>query len=358
MIKAIYTNPRFCVRQKDAKSDWKCQRTGIRQGCPLSPYLFILTMFVMFEDVKTKYNDPHNRRTFEGININELLYADDTLIIAKNARNARKYLHIIEDESTYLHLALNHGKCNYISYHNQGTINFKDGTPMTKTEQATYLGATISKHSNAETEVRKRITATMPILKKLDTFWCKAECNQKWKLLVFNAVIVSKLLYGLETIEPNNSVNNLIDIFQLKGLRKILKLKTTYIDRINTNHIVYEKANEAVGSVTSGEERKIKPLTETLEKRKIKLLGHILRREREHPQHQITFSNNNALPRETRSRRVGKPRKFWTRENMRKAWERIQTSDSINPLIPFNRFDATQRSTIIQRAKNYETPFD
>jgi hypothetical protein len=42
----------------------------------------------------------------------------------------------------------------------------------------------------------------MPVLKKLDTLWNKAQCNKKWKIQILNAVIMSRLTYGLETIEP------------------------------------------------------------------------------------------------------------------------------------------------------------
>ena len=35
-----------------------------------------------------------------------------------------------------------------------------------------------------------------------------------------------------------------IDLFQLKGFRKILRMKTTFITRENTNNRVFEKANE------------------------------------------------------------------------------------------------------------------
>ena len=49
----------------------------------------------------------------QNINFQELLYADDALIIAKSAKTANAYLHLIEQESEYLHLRLIHDKCNY-----------------------------------------------------------------------------------------------------------------------------------------------------------------------------------------------------------------------------------------------------
>ena len=65
--------------------------------------------------------------------------------------------------------------------------------------------------------------------------------------------------------------------------------------------------------------RQIKPLTEILEDRKLKLLGHVLRRDRQHGLHQAAFSTRSALPRETEHRRRGRPRQFWTTNNMSKV---------------------------------------
>ena len=91
-------------------------------------------MHVMFHDVKEKFNDPRHQKTFQTINFQELLYADDTLIIAKSARTANAYLHLIEQESEYLHLRLSHDKCNYISFNtNVGRIKFRNGTMMKST---------------------------------------------------------------------------------------------------------------------------------------------------------------------------------------------------------------------------------
>ena len=132
-IKAIYNNPTFQVTHKDKSSTWLPQRTGIRQGCPLSPYLFISTM-----------------------------------------------------HANYLELNLNRSKCCYIACNCQGQIRFQNGEPMKSSEETTYLGASVRQHIDPEHEIRKRISATMAILKKLVIFWIKTHCSKKWKLLVFN----------------------------------------------------------------------------------------------------------------------------------------------------------------------------
>ncbi len=51
MIDNCYENPIFQVRDQGRKSKQHRQNTGIRQGCPLSPYLFIIFMTVLMHDV-------------------------------------------------------------------------------------------------------------------------------------------------------------------------------------------------------------------------------------------------------------------------------------------------------------------
>ena len=51
IIKALYANPQFRVDVDGTTSEWHTQAAGIRQGCPLSPYLFIIVMTVMYHDI-------------------------------------------------------------------------------------------------------------------------------------------------------------------------------------------------------------------------------------------------------------------------------------------------------------------
>ena len=66
---------------------------------------------------------------------------------------------------------------------------------------------------------------------KMAPYWKASNANQKWKLIIFDAVIRSKLLYGLETVHLTSALLKQNDAFQLRGLRKILGLAPTFVDR-------------------------------------------------------------------------------------------------------------------------------
>ena len=159
----------------------------------------------MFHDVQKRYNDPRHSKSFQSISFHEFLYADDTLIIAKKFASATKCLHLIEEKSDYLELNLNRSKCSYIAYKCQGQIRFQNGEPMKSSGETTYLRVSVTQHIDPKHEIKRKVSATMAILKKLDIVWIKTHCNKKWKRLVFNAVITSKVLYGLETLEPREA---------------------------------------------------------------------------------------------------------------------------------------------------------
>ena len=89
------------MKYDNTVSQCKSQDAGIRQGCPLSPFLLILVITVLFHDVAVKHSRELGNSRPESINFNEILYADDTLLVSKKAIGMNTLLHAIEDESAY-----------------------------------------------------------------------------------------------------------------------------------------------------------------------------------------------------------------------------------------------------------------
>ena len=100
LVKALYRNPTFTVEQEGIVSDKHLQHTGIRQGCPMSPYLFILVMNAIFHDIEkfpilpSEFEPKHNR--IQNTNFNEILYADDTICIARTAKAMQTLINRIQ----------------------------------------------------------------------------------------------------------------------------------------------------------------------------------------------------------------------------------------------------------------------
>ena len=158
IIHSIYSCRNFDVRYGGTSSDERRQYSGIAQGCPLSPYLFILVMSVLFQDVEA---DMYAR----GIQINneaflvskEILYADDTVIIGNNSQQIQEYLMAIVTCGKYYGLDLNWNKTQVMNINDEADFYDEDGNALKQVGQIIYLGASIRKDDNHSAEISRRL---------------------------------------------------------------------------------------------------------------------------------------------------------------------------------------------------------
>ena len=99
---------------------------------------------------------------------------------------------------------------------------------MARADAHRVLGCTLNRKADTTRELARRIKDATIIWKKLDLFWGPAEVTTARKLIVFDAVVRSKLIYGLESAQLTDEGMEDLDVFQRKALRRILGLATTW----------------------------------------------------------------------------------------------------------------------------------
>jgi len=159
-VKCLQNRPESCVINAGHFSKFFEIHRGVRQGCPLSPYLFILTIEILAKQIR---EDPN----IFGLKIGNLetkinLYADDmTLLLENNQENISRAIDTIDNFGKISGLNLNHAKTEYL---NLGVPNDLDaGKPVT------LLGVKIC--NNVEKMVDQNITPIMAKITNILRMW-------------------------------------------------------------------------------------------------------------------------------------------------------------------------------------------
>ena len=170
-------------------------------------------------------------------------------------------------------------------------VKFEGGAKLDKLDKAVYLGGTITEKALKTAEIQTRLGKAMTTAFRLKEFWKGCNAPRKWKLQVYNAIIISQLIYGLNTIHLTNSCLKTLDTFQLRGLRQILGIKAAFHSRISHDKVI-EKANiimnngedldinwEQFKTEKTGAKERIIRISEMIKKKQNTLLGHLIRAE-------------------------------------------------------------------------------
>lgn len=342
VVASLYQSPRFFVQDQYGKSEVKTQSSGIRQGCPLSPYLFLLVMTCVDFDVKFRCSAYVLNSRIPGVDFDAVYYADDTILFSTSPRGLNEILKHMEICSGHYGLKLNRAKCHTLNMHRDAHIHFGDGTILDKAQDATYLGNNLNHTVDLKREISQRIQDAMTTWRRLAIFWKASNISKKWQLVVYDAVIKGKLLYNLETVSLTQSLRKKLEAFQLRGLRQILKIPTTFVDRRWTNTKVFELASQTAYPLDPN--RKVRPITIDLDERRVRLAGHILRAPNCDPLRQVSYEPNSAEPKHIGKRRVGRPRQQWV----------FKSNEDIHALHSHTQYEADpfQNDAILRAANN------
>ena len=245
-ISSIYRNPVFYI-QGFNQAECKGQvQAGIRQGCPLSPYLFIVVLSVILSDLDSDLSylgTPTNTWSVSH-SVFDLEYADDTLLLSITTGQLQQFLSALETVSSEYGMRLNQDKTELLSHPRlpNPPIYFLDGSAVKTTPQVKYLGSQISWDKSFELAFYHRLGLAEEAYKKLRLIWNSPKTRQS-KVRLFQAIFVPILLYGLDTLTLTTKMLARIDGQYYRFLRRAIGIKASYYSRV-TNQSVWEQAGQ------------------------------------------------------------------------------------------------------------------
>ena len=152
-----------------------------------------------------------------------------------------------------------------------------------------YLGSRVTKDADCNVEVKSRLAMGTSVMIKLTKVWKNKAISSKTKIRLMRALVWPEATYGCETWTLKKEEERIIQAFENKCIRKLLRISWT---EMLTNERVYKLAGtkcELLGHVKT---------------RKLRYFGHILRQ-----QDNIENSVMTGLVEGVRSR--GRPRMCW-----------------------------------------------
>lgn len=289
LIQDMYRNTRTQVKSPAGLSDSFHVKVGVHQGSALSPLLFNLCMDYITRDIQSPVPEC-------------MLYADDIVLMAKNATELQDSFNQWTTQIEHHGLRISRSKTEYLECDYGGTAETEceiriDNRALPKVDNFKYLGSVLTQDANVDKDVDHRINTAWLKWRSLSGVLCDHKMPVRVKGKIYKTVVRPALTYGAECWTIKKAHEQRLHTNEMKMLRWAGGV--TRLDKIKNEYIR--------GSF------KVAPIVEKVKESRMRWYGHIHRRNGEHPVQK-------ALDIKDRPRGRGRPPATWW-TNMQKEMQ-------------------------------------
>ena len=290
IIQQLYENATCQVIHDGKLTEPFFVQTGVRQGCLLSPTIFLLVVDWIMRQATT------DRRT--GLQwtftkqLEDLDFADDISLLSHKHQDAQEKLNRVSEEASKTGLQINTKKTEVMRVNNrqQNPVQLHQEN-IKEVDKFVYLGSVVSKDGGTDEDIRCRINKAQHAFNTLRPIWRSTALSLQNKIRIFNTNVKSVLLYGSETWRVTKTNTQKLKAFTNRCLRNILNIKWP---EVVSNEELWNRTRQT-------------PIQTDIMKRKWGWIGHTLRK----PASNLTRQSLDWNPQG--KRKVGRPKQTWRR---------------------------------------------
>ena len=290
IIRLLYRDYSCQVIHDSRLSEQFAVTTGVRQGCLLSPLLFLIVLDWI---TRTAYASSGKGIQWTLMTkLEDLDFADDLALLSHRLQDMQVKVDALREASQRVGLKINSGKTKVLrTNHEQEAPITINGTAVEDVKEFVYLGSKISQTGGTDEDITARIKKARQAFAILRPVWRSTAISTRTKLRIFGSNVKSVLLYGSETWRVTKSSSNKIQTFINKCLRQILNVK--WFDRV-PNTDLWERANQ-------------EQMVVLIRRRRWRWVGHTLRKDTANVTRQALEWNPQG------KRKRGRPKQTWRR---------------------------------------------
>ncbi|KAJ8710014.1 hypothetical protein PYW07_009380 [Mythimna separata] len=296
LLEAIYRKYSCKVTHDGLISDDIAVHAGVRQGCLLSPLLFL----VILDGIMLRVCENRRRGIEWGLSdiLEDLDYADDLCLLSHTHADMQAKLDDLSREAAKTSLKINIRKTQEMRAGVRNPSPLMLNTEVVeRVQKFTYLGSVVTETGGSEEDITSRIAKARATFAQLGPVWQSRKLTRRIKLKIFGSNVKPVLLYGCETWKVTKDISRQIQVFVNRCLRRILGI---YWPETISNVELLEKCHES-------------PIDHQIKRRKWRWIGHTLRRDSNHIPKQALDWNPQG------KRKRGRPRQTWRRTVLAEA---------------------------------------
>ena len=260
ILRDMYADNQCCVRHEGKQSEWFHVKTGVRQGCVISPVLFL----VVIDWVMRRATGDQPRGLVWGLTarLEDCDFADDIALLSHTQKSIQEKTDRVDRAARSVGLKIHPSKSKMMKLKNRSTTKtIVRNVELEEVQDFKYLGSYISTDSNIEKEISTRIGLVAQAFNRLQSIWKSTALQTKTKLKIYRSNVRSVLLYASETWRTNKRLESRLRGFEGPCLWRILRIR--WEQRVTNKEI----------SRRTG----INNIVEDVKQRRWRWFGHVLR---------------------------------------------------------------------------------